>query len=65
MKFVMHGNSSACDMLAKKYGGCVSNCNYWIMYDELKTNWNHGYKEKLPTAQEVIGFVETVVNRRK
>ena len=63
MKFVMHGNSFICDMLAKKYGGRVSNSRYWIIYNEPQTNLNWGYREILPTAQEIIEFMEKLVGR--
>ena len=64
MKFVMHGNDFVCMMLAEKYGGKVSDITYWIMYNEPQTECNHGYKEKLPTAEEIINFVKPLVERR-
>lgn len=63
MKFVMHCNSFICEKLVEKYGGRVSNSRYWIIYNEPQTNLNWGYREILPTAQEIIEFMEKLVGR--
>ena len=47
IKFVVHGNTFVVEMLAKQFGGKISNCRYWIMYDEPINSYNHGYKEKI------------------
>jgi len=58
VKFINHGKDFVCEQLAKQFGGRVSNCRYWILYNEPINNYNHGYKEKLPTAEEVIEYIE-------
>ncbi len=57
-RFVMHGNNFVCEQLAKRYGGRISNGKYWILYNEPLDNYNHGYKEKLPAAEEIVGYIE-------
>ena len=58
VQFIMHGNSFVCEQLAKHYGGRISNCKYWILYNEPLDDFNHGYKEKLPTVEEIVGYIE-------
>ncbi len=50
--------------LVEKFGGCVSNNQYWILYDEVKGSRGfaggaHGYTgDHLPTAEEIIRYIE-------
>lgn len=48
-------------MLARKFGGRSSNTVYWVLYDEPQTYSHYGYiGDKLPTAQEIIQYIETL-----
>ena len=59
MKYVNCGYYFTCELLAKKFGGCVSNNRYWIMYNEPESYYQYGYKgDKLPTAKEIIKYLE-------
>lgn len=62
VKFTNHGKPFVNTMLAEKFGGCVSNSCYWILYNEpLWGICNYGYKgDKLPTAKEIIRFIEEI-----
>lgn len=64
MKFVLHGKDFVCMSLAEQFGGRVSNCRYWILYDEPITSINHGYKEKLPTGEEIISYINELLKPR-
>ena len=58
LKYVLHGSNFVCDELVAEYGGCISNARYWILYDEVIENTNHGYKKELPTPGDIITFIE-------
>ena len=46
-------------MLARKFGGRISNTVYWVLYNEPQSYSHYGYKEdNLPTAQEIIQYIE-------
>ena len=64
MKFVLHGKDFVCEQLAQQYGGRISNCRYWILYNEVINDCNHGYKENLPTSEDIIRFIEKLLNPR-
>ena len=64
MKFALHGNNFVCEQLAQQYGGRVSNCRYWILYNEAINDCNHGYKESLPTAESIIRFIEQLLSHK-
>lgn len=58
-KYVNCGYYFTCELLAKKFGGCVSNSRYWILYNEPESYSQYGYKgDRLPTAEEVIRYIE-------
>jgi len=63
-KFILHGNDFVCMLLAERFGGRISNCRYWIMYNEPITDYNHGYKEKLPTGEEIINYLKETLKPR-
>ena len=58
VRFIMHGNSFVCEQLAQRYGGRISNTKYWILYNEPIHDYNHGYKDRLPATEEIIGYIE-------
>lgn len=59
MKYVNCGYYFTCELLAKKFGGCVSNSRYWILYNEPESYSQYGYKGgRLPTAKEIIEYLE-------
>lgn len=61
IKFINHGNSFVNEMLAKKFGGCISGHEYWILYNEpLSVFGRYGYEKKLPTAEEIIEYIENL-----
>lgn len=46
-------------MLARKFGGRISNTVYWVLYDEPQSYSHYGYMgDNLPTAQEIIQYIE-------
>jgi len=58
IKFLMHGKDFVCTKLTEQYGGRISGCKYWLLYNEPITKYNHGYKKKLPSAEEIIRCIE-------
>ena len=64
IKFILHGNDFVCMKLAKKFGGRISNCRYWVMYNEPIDTYNHGYKEKLPTGEEISNYLQGLLKLR-
>ena len=64
MKFALHGKDFVCEQLAQQYGGRISNCRYWILYNEVINDYNHGYKENLPTSEDIIRFIEKLLSPR-
>lgn len=61
-KFINYGYYFINERLAEKFGGCVSNGRYWILYDENAnslTGATYGYKgERLPTAEEITRYID-------
>ncbi|MBQ8482618.1 MAG: hypothetical protein IJ532_08850 [Alphaproteobacteria bacterium] len=55
---ILLGYSFVCEQLAKHYGGRISNAKYWILYNEPIHDYNYGYKDKLPTTEEITGYIE-------
>lgn len=67
-KFVNYGYYFINEMLAKKFGGCVSNSRYWILHDETRgsglAGGMYGYEgDHLPTAEEIIQYIEELYEK--
>lgn len=46
-------------MVARKFGGRISNTVYWVLYNEPQSYSHYGYMgDNLPTAQEIIQYIE-------
>jgi len=68
LKFVNYGYYFINEMLAKKFGGCVSNSRYWILYNETRDSGlaggMYGYEgDHLPTAEEIIQYIEELYEK--
>lgn len=70
LRFVNYGHWFVNDRLAEKFGGCVSDSVYWVLYDEKRDKClpgagMFGYKgDKLPTAKEIIQFIEELYEKK-
>ncbi len=61
-RFINYGYYFINEMLAKKFGGCVSNHQYWILYNER--GGMYGYNgDHLPSAEEIIRFIEELCEK--
>lgn len=51
------------EQLVKKFGGCVSNSAYWVLYNEK--GGMYGYAgDRMPTAKEIIQFIEELYEEK-
>ena len=50
-------------MLARKFGGRISNTVYWVLYDEPQSYSHYGYcGEEQPQATDIIRFIEEAMD---
>lgn len=63
VEFTHFGYYFTNEKLAKKFGGCVSNNRYWILYNEK--GGMYGYTgDHMPTAEEIIQFIENLYEKK-
>lgn len=62
-KFTHFGYYFTNEMLVKRFGGCVSNNRYWILYNEK--GGMYGYTgDRMPTTKEIIQFIEELYEKK-
>ena len=60
VRFVLQGYDFALEQLAREFGGTRFTTGYWVLYDESGKCSCFGYKDRLPTAEEIIKCVESI-----